>query len=789
MTSYRRTETLLTDGWRFTLDDPEEASARHYDDSDWRRVAVPHDWSAEEPFDSSLEGATGYLPGGIGWYRATFSTPDSPEVYLMFDGVYNNVTVYLNGELLGEHPYGYTPFFYHVSGRLLPGDNVLAVRVDHSRYSDSRWYTGSGIYRSVELVSAAPTHVAPWGVFVTTPGVMDMAARVLVQTDVVGSLDSAVLTTRILDANDVCVAQSEDAAQQRTSQELTVLRPDLWSVDTPHLYRVTSTVSVAGELVDEVSTRVGLRTIRFDAREGFFLNGERTVIKGVCLHHDAGCVGAAVPRDVWRRRLTTLRTAGVNAIRTSHNPASQEFLNLCDDMGFLVQEEFFDEWDTPKDKRKNTNEKSVDFITRGYTEHFHEWAERDLAAAIVAHRNHPSIIQWSIGNEIEWTYPRNADATGFFDADWSGNYFWDQPPHSREQIRNLLGSLPRGEYDIGETAQRLAAWTRSLDATRPVIANCILPSASYESGYADALDVIGFSYRRVMYDYGHEHYPDLPIMGTENLPQWHEWKSILERPFVAGVFLWTGIDYLGEADGQWPTTTTASGLLDRAGFEKTSFHMMKSLWNDQPHIHLTTQTVLKSPYELDPDDCLLREEDPTAWERKLWVWHDVNTHWNYRQGELIAVEVYSNCDSVELLLNGESLGAKSLDEFDDHIFKWAVPFVAGNLVARGVSASDALATAGAPASVDLVVDGCHVIAQVLDSNGRPVKHLEVDLEIDVVGATLLGADNGSPSSTQDFSERRITTSQGRALVVVAGVGHVSVSSPGLASASVNCSVS
>lgn len=715
----------------------------------------------EASFDSSLEGATGYLPGGVGWYRITFVAPDSPVAYLLFDGVYNNASIYLNGELVGQHPYGYSPFIIPIGDRLRAGGNTLAIRVDHSRYCDGRWYTGSGIYRDVQLIAAAPTHIPPWGVSVTTPHASAGEAKVRIETDVVDVVDSATLATLLLDSDGVCVARGEVRAEERTVQTLAIPQPQLSGVDAPNLYRVVSIVSIAGEPVDEVTTTFGVRTIRFDPDDGFFLNGEHTLIKGVCLHHDAGCVGAAVPRDVWRRRLVTLQSAGVNAIRTSHNPASQEFLDLCDEMGLLVQEEFFDEWDYPKDKRKNGNEQSIDFISRGYGEHFHEWAERDLKATVLAHRNHPSIVQWSIGNEIEWTYPRNVDATGFFDADWSGNYFWEQPPNTRDQIRELPATLPPGAYNIGETANKLAAWTKELDTTRPVVANCILPSASYESGYAAALDVIGFSYRRVMYDYGHENYPNLPVMGTENLPQWHEWKAVIERSFIAGIFLWTGIDYLGESDGRWPITTTQSGLLDRAGFEKTSFHMMKTLWNDEPHVHLTTQTLEASPYVVDSATGSIREEDATAWQRKLWFWHDVNTHWNYAEGDLIAVEVYSNCPSVELFLNGTSLGAKSLVNFDDRIYKWVVPFQPGSLEAHGGNANDKLVTTGLPAAVTLSIDGCHVIAQLVDARGAAVKTEERELVFEAMDARILGLDNGAATSTHSFAATHVITSQGR----------------------------
>ncbi|MDZ8117524.1 sugar-binding domain-containing protein [Pontiella agarivorans] len=775
--SNRKTVSLNGD-WKFIKDDVSGAEAADFDAAAWRTVKVPHDWSVEESFSNDWEGATGYLPGGIGWYRKTFQSLETAVTYLHFDGVYNHATVYLNGEKLGDHPYGYSPFYYDISDQVISGENVIAVRVDHSRYCDSRWYTGSGIYRSVELVGTSETHIPVWGTFITTPEISDKKASVNVQIEISSPKDAEVSTT-IIDPDGKTVAQGSVAAEALTIQTFEVSSPRKWDVDTPNRYKAICSVFKAGKMVDEYETVFGIRSIRFDADEGFFLNGKNMKIKGVCLHHDGGCVGAAVPKDVWRRRFATLKAGGCNAIRIAHNPGSDEFLDLCDEMGLLVQDEFFDEWDHPKDKRLNQNEQHDDYISRGYTEHFQEWAEKDLKAVMRAHRNHPSIFQWSIGNEIEWTYPRNAEATGFFDMGWEGNYFWEQPPNSIEEIKRLLKELPREEYDIGETAQRLAKWTREMDTSRPVIANCILPSASYESGYADALDIIGFSYRRVIYDYGHENYPKLPLMGTENLGQWHEWKAIEERDFVSGTFLWTGIDYMGEVNGQWPKNTLDSGLLDRAGFEKGSYHMMKTLWCNEPHVHLTSQTLEKSPYVFDASTGFIGEADSNAWKTKTWIWHDVNTHWNYADGEMIAVEVYSNCPSVELFLNGESLGRKKLSDFEDHIYKWAVPYKPGKLEARADGASDLLQTAGVPASIQLCADGMHVIAQLVDAAGIPVKTEERKIFFAVEGGTLIGVDNGSPFNIQDYQSDCIITAQGRCLLIAEGACRVEASAEGL----------
>ncbi|MGC6455582.1 MAG: sugar-binding domain-containing protein [Coraliomargaritaceae bacterium] len=740
----------------------------------WRTVQVPHDWSVESSFSEDFDGATGWLPGGVGWYRKTFVSLGTDVTYLHFDGVYNNAEVFVNGVKVGERPYGYAPFYFDISEQVVDGENLIAVRVDHSRYCDSRWYTGSGIYRNVELVGASKTHIPIWGTFITTPEVTADAAMVQIEMEVRNPV-GAELKTVVMDPSGNAVAEGTVEACADTRQTLEVRAPQLWDVDAPHLYQAVTTLMKDGEVVDEYRTVFGIRTFRFDVNEGFFLNGRNRKIQGVCLHHDGGCVGAAVPKDVWRRRLEILRKGGANAIRISHNPGSDEFIDLCDEMGFLVQDEFFDEWDNPKDKRLNQNERHDDYITRGYTEHFQEWAERDLKDVMRAHRNHPSIFQWSIGNEIEWTYPRNAEATGYFGMKATGNYFWNTPPNSIEEIDHALATLPRGEYDIGETAQKLSGWTKEMDTTRPVIANCILPSASYRSGLADALDIIGFSYRRVLYDYGHENYPDLPLMGTENLGQWHEWKAIMERPFVSGTFLWIGIDYLGESASCWPRRSKRSGLLDSAGFEKGSYHMMKTLWDPTPHVHLTTQVVEKSPYIYDEASGFIGEEDAEAWKTKTWFWHDVNRHWNYGAGELIAVEVYTNCEAVELFLNDRSLGVRKLADFEDRILKWAVPFEGGQLEARAVGVSDCLETAGEPAAIELEVDGCHVVAQLVDASGIPVKYVERTLVFELDGpGRLLGVDNGNCFSTQSFQAESAVTAQGRCLLVVEGAVQVTV---------------
>ncbi len=782
-------------GWLFNLADDPTFSSTYYNDDDWRQLHLPHDWSVEFSFDAENgDGATAYLLGGIAWYRKHFTIQRSPDqqVYILFDGVYNNCEVWCNGQPIGRNPYGYSPFWFDLTPYLDPksDEQVLAVRVDHSRYIDSRWYTGSGIYRNVKLITKSKLHIPIWGTFLTTPVISETHAQADLQITIRNDFDVAqtgVIETKIFagDGQYVTTVKTEFAIVTNQAHDVTqhidIDSPTLWHPDNPALYRAVTSIYVGDVCHETYETPFGIRSIRFDSREGFFLNDENTLIKGVCLHHDAGLVGAAVPDRVWRRRLLTLKAMGCNAIRTAHNPSSEAFLDLCDELGFLVQVEFFDEWDNPKDKRLNKNDQHDDYLSRSYTEHFEECAEDDLKRTMLRDRNHPCVFQWSIGNEIEWTYPRYENATGYFGMDSNGNYFWTVPPYSADKIKAIFEDSPPDKYVLAETAHKLANWTRELDTTRPVVSNCILPSASHVTGYADALDIVGYSYRQVIYDLGHDLYPDKVIMGTENLGQWHEWKHVIERPFISGIFVWTGIHYLGEAHGRWPQKALACGMIDLAGFPEASYHMFKSLWTDTSHIHIATQVVGKSPYHLN-DEGLVVEDIEGQWQYRLWEWHEVNEHWNYQDGELVTIEVYTNCETVELFLNNESLGMQYLNKQDDHVLKWIVPFASGQIEARGTThegqlTTTQLQTAGEPTTVHLDVDQtilyadgydvAHVVAQLLDDNGNPVRHVERELVFSVDGVCkVLGVDNGSIRSVQDYQSNRVVTAQGRALLIV-----------------------
>lgn len=787
--------------WRFTKDVVEGAHLNEYDDSSWEIVSIPHDWSIEGEFDGEKgEGCTGFLLGGLGWYRKSFiTTRDMAEgiTEICFDGVYNNCDVYINGKYLGFHPYGYSAFHYDLSQYLneVNEENIIAVRVDHTRYADSRWYTGSGIYRKVDLLTRSKVSIPIWGVKITTPIANEKYGLININVNVENNLlidKDIVINYEILDESDNKVISSSKKVKITSNkeidleEELIIDNPVLWEVAKGYLYKLRISILDNGKEIQVKENKFGIRSFEFDIDKGFFINGKHEYIKGVCLHHDAGLVGAAVPKDVWKKRLEVLRGCGCNAIRTSHNPASTEFLDVCDEMGFLVQEEFYDEWDNPKDKRDNCAEKkeNIDYITRGYAEHFQEWAETDLKVTVLRDINHPCIIQWSIGNEIEWTYPKYNTATGYFTADATGNYFWTLPPYSIEKVRENVSKLPEDHYEVGRTAAKLSKWVKELDTTRPVIANCILPNASYESGYTKALDIVGYSYRQIAYDYGHENYNDKPIMGTENFAQYHEWKAIIERPFISGMYIWTGFDYLGESgkghNKPFPIKGSGSGMVDYANFPKPSYYMMKSLWDDEINMKIYTQSLDKSIY-VKNNEGFLEEKEEGAWKHRLWTWHDVNEHWNYKNGQDVVVEIYSNCSSIELFINDKSLGVKCLSEFEDHVYKWCVPYEKGELKAIGKKDEDTLLdfkyTTYDISNVSLSVDKSTIkedevvscILQLVDKNGHDITCENSEVELIVNGdIRVLGIDNGANDSVQPYKTTKCVTSNGRCLVMLQG---------------------
>ena len=788
-------ETDFNFDWKFQLQKDTTTLVKvPLDDAQWRDIRLPHDWSIESSFDSTLEGCTGYLPGGVGVYQKHFETPASAEeksTFILFDGVYNNATFWLNGTLLGENPYGYSPTYFNLTNLLKTdgSDNILTVHVDHSRYADSRWYTGSGIYRNVKLYTLAKLHIPIWGTYVTTPEVSADAAKVHLEIEVNNELQSELpfsLKTELLDANDVVVAElSQDVTiapntTKAFTQDLSIATPLLWDCENPNLYNARTSVMRDGEVMDVYDTPFGVRTLRFDAKSGFYLNGKNTDVKGICLHHDGGLVGAAVPEGVWRRRFEDLKACGVNAIRTSHNPYSKEFLDLCDEMGIMVQAEIFDEFDYPKDKRKNYHDRIKDYITRGYTEHFQEWGKSDLTRTILRDRNHPSIIQWSIGNEIEWTYLHYRYVTGFWldpkDPQNSGKYWGSAPQFSAEEMKARFDASEKGEYILAETAKRLNEWVKELDTTRPTTTNCVIPQVSHVSGYADAVDIVGYSYSNLTIDWALKYFPETHITINENPGSWDDWKQVIENPGIFSIFMWTGIDYMGERHGDWPNKSGWGDLLDLAGFKLQGWNYFKSIWINEPHISIGTLPIAESGFKVNGFSAQQLPNNNGSYR-----WRNSNMHWNYTEGEQVMVEVCSNHSIVELLVNGRSLGRRSMSECPDRIFRWTVPFEAGTLTARaGYDGQEILSEIETTtAAVDFTVsvdnstlkadayDVAHLVVQLVDDKGREVLVEDKLVTYEIDGAAkLLGVDNGANDYNSTFQTNSLMTSKGHCLGIL-----------------------
>lgn len=787
-------ETDFNFNWKFHLqDDTTLPTTIPIADTNWRDIRLPHDFGVEQSFSKEFEGCTGYLPGGVGLYQKHFKlqgNTDNKNVYVLFDGVYNNATFWLNGKKLGENPYGYSPVYFDLTPHLnKTSENILTVHVDHSRYADSRWYTGGGIYRNVKLITVNKLHIPVWGTFIKTPIATKEKATINLETTVNNKWSKKskfTLVTKIIDNTGNEVTLKEDKLtlkgnnKQVFTQDFSVLNPKLWDTKNPNMYKAVTSIVHKGEVLDTYTTPFGIRSLRFDAKSGFYLNEEPTLVKGVCLHHAAGLVGAAVPKGVWKRRLQALQACGVNAIRTAHNPYSEEFLELCDEMGILVQNEFFDEWDYAKDKRKNYHDRNTDYITRGYVEHFQKWAKSDLTRTMLRDRNHPSVFQWSIGNEIEWTYLHYRYDTGFWkdpnNPQAAGGYWGSAPILSPEEIKANYDAAKKGEHILTETAHKLAKWTRALDPTRVVTTNMVVPQTSMVSGYADAVDISGFSYRNLDIAWANKHWPDRHITINENPGTWDDWKQVLENPGVFSIFMWTGIDYMGERDGDWPEKSGWGDLLDLAGFKYQGWNYFKSIWVDEPHISIGTLPVAKSGFKQTGISGQQLPENSNAYK-----WRDSNMHWNYEEGEQVVVEVCSNYSIVELFLNGRSLGSRSMSESPDRLFRWTIPFEAGTLTAKAGFGSQKVTaqiqTTSKPVGFTLTADKTileangydvsHFVVQLVDANGLPVKTENAKFEFEVDGdARVLGVDNGARNNIQDFKSNSLTSAKGRALMIL-----------------------
>ncbi|MBQ1936321.1 MAG: glycoside hydrolase family 2 protein, partial [Bacteroidales bacterium] len=565
--------TIFNDGWKFKLGDDTAAVASDYDDSKWQNVSLPHDWSVKGTLSPDLASCTGYLPAGIAWYRKTFDGNQfsAEQVYIYFEGVYNRSTVYLNGHELGHRPNGYISFAYDLTPYLnREGENVLAVRVDHSRIADSRWYTGSGIYRDVYVVEAGKVHFSQWGVGYQLSSIDDKKAVISVDAAIDG-LDSNKYKVNLIlkDAKGAVVARTSTAAKQEQTLSLTLKNPKRWSLSDPYLYSLEAQIVAGKEVVDATTIPVGLRTLQFDADKGFSLNGSWIKVKGVCLHHDAGVLGAAVPEDVWLRRLQNLKSIGVNAIRTSHNPQAPVFYDICDRIGLLVMDEAFDEWEFAKRKWVegwNVGTPAFD----GTFDFFEEWAETDVRDMVRRDRNHPSIFLWSIGNEVD--YPNDPYSHPILDG---GNSDFTQKAHG-----GYNPDAPNA-MRIGEIAKRLAAVVRDVDASRPVTGALAGVAMSNQTAYPEAVDVVGYNYTESRYISDHKTYPNRVIYGSENRSDYSAWTAVRDNEHIFGQFIWTGTDYLGESNA-WPSRGFYSGMLDLGSYPKPSGYFRASLWSETP---------------------------------------------------------------------------------------------------------------------------------------------------------------------------------------------------------------
>ncbi len=763
--------------WKFHLGDESKALEQGYDDSAWRVLNLPHDWSIEQDYTTqNTAGSTGFLPTGIAWYRKTFIVSEDDKenlTHIEFDGVYCNSEVWINGHYLGKRPYGYSVFGYELTKHLkYSEENTIAVKVDHSYYADARWYTGSGIYRDVRLVTTSKLHIPQFGAWIETPEINSKKAKVSTSV-VIRNTDpkasKAKISVYFRDAEDKRVGTSSKSLSI-TGQDTVVLntwmkQPKLWSIDHPNLYKAMIIVEVGGEIVDNYSIDFGIRSIRFDANKGFFLNDENIKLKGVCLHHDAGAVGGVFIRDVWERRLITLKEIGSNAIRSSHNPMAPGLIKLCDEMGFVVINEALDEWKRNKSKwitSRFAQDMRPDQET-GYGDIFDEWAERDVKDMVRYSRNNPSVIMWSMGNEIEWTYP----------------YYWKME-QSNQGLGNqvLVEETGDGRDELKETAELIQKWIKEVDDTRFVTTGGVLPKAGNITGYFDVPDVMGYNYRARDYDRDHQDYPERIIYGSENWGTYQEWKDAVDRDFVAGIFLWTGIAYMGES-GPFPWKGLEISLMDFAGFYTPRGHFYRTLWSDQPYTYLATKNAKKAEWIYRDGKWV--DNRVRHWLDK-WLFEDVEETWNYAEGDSVFVEVYSNSSRVELFINGESHGIKRPADFDDNIVKYLVPYADGEIKAVGLNHNTsesefAIKTAKWIGDIVLVADKTSI-----DGNGYDVVHIEaftktnsgqlvpdkkVQLLFTVEGEGVnIGVDNGWERNVQRHKSDQIVTHNGKAMLFV-----------------------
>ena len=742
----------LNQNWRFSLDEAALNPWGAQNEDGWQVVNLPHDWSIGlERAASNPSGASnGFFQMGRGIYIRTFDVPESwqgKQVMIEFEGVYMNAEVWLNDQYLGGHPYGYTSFWYDLNPYLKIGQtNRLKVVVDNSHQMNSRWYSGSGIYRPVWLYVAEPVHVAPWGVSVTTPQGSAQESTVLARTTIANQGEQAAqvaLKTRVLNAAGEVVAEGQvqaqitAGAQHEFSQELTVQDAHLWSPDAPYLYTLATDVQVGGEVVDRQSTPFGIRSIAFNAQQGFLLNRQPLLLKGGCVHHDNGILGAAAFARSEERKVQVHKDSGYNAIRTAHNPPSPAFLDACDRLGMLVMDEAFDCWR----QGKNPGD---------YHLSFDDWWQRDVSSMVLRDRNHPSIIIWSIGNEVIERDGRSG-----------------------------------GE----EIARKLADEVHRLDPTRPVTSAINgLGRDNQDWAKTDAvfakLDVGGYNYQWRQYVPDHERMPNRVMAGTESIAMeaFENWMSVVDHPYVIGDFVWTSLDYLGESGigrahfdaskpflGEYPWHQANCGDLDLTGFKRPQSYYRDMLWGVGQPVYLAVHAPV-------PEG---KTEQIT-----FWGWPDVRESWNWAglEGQNMQVHVYSACEQVELFLNGKSLGVKASGNAERRMATYEVPYEPGELKVVGLNAGSAVAsralqTAGDPQGLRLSADRerlstqegelAFVTVDVVDAQGCRHPNASHEVFFTVQGEGILQAvGSADPVSTERYQGNQRKAYQGRCVVVV-----------------------
>ena len=735
---------------------------KDFDDSRWRKVNLPHDWGVELPMSPDKGSCQGYLSGGVAWYRHHLTMDDGrwkkdegKRYYIYFEGVYNYSEVYLNGQLLGKRPSGFASFLYDLTPYLEKGDNVIAVRVDHGQEFDSRWYTGSGINRNVWLVTAPQVHLALWGTAYRLKSINTKRAEL--EVDVETTDDGSVKTTQRLSATVqlldhegrvVAATKTTIGNQEKKTVKLTVKNPQRWTLEHPYLYTLKTVLDTPmrdGTSFDDTSiVQVGLRTLDFSPDKGFALNGKWMKVKGVCVHDDAGVLGTAVPKDVWRRRLMELKAIGVNAIRMSHNPHAPEVYDLCDEIGLLVMDEASDEWEFPKRKwMKGWNAGAPEF--QGTYTYFKEWIERDVADMVRRDRCHPSIFLWSIGNEVD--YPNDPyshpvlNGDGSFTQPMYGGYKPEQPNAER----------------IGIIAQRLAKVVKDIDPSRPTTGALAGVVMSNATAYPSAVDVVGYNYTESRYGEDHQKYPKRIIYGSENRHDLAAWKAVTDNEHIFGQFLWTGIDYLGES-GQWPARGSSAGLLDLAGQRKPLGWYRAALWSTTPVCYIGSYRQFG---RMGRNGNRMNQR-PTPY---------ANDRWDWEPGDNIRVVCYTNAKTARLLLNGKQVGGEPRRDMDTDILYWNIDYEPGTLRCEADNgASYEITTPGKPYALKVTTDSvAHVFVEVVDEQGHRVPTADNEVTLMLRGARLLGMEHGNTADatiTSRQQRNRLRTYGGRLVAYV-----------------------